>query len=79
MYSEHLTWKSVGASQVYRAACHYSDTEQETDMALRITSSRAFNRIMLFTLREVGVSQCKQPRRAKPAPANTCSEVQHML
>ncbi len=40
--------------QVYRAACHYSDSEAETDMALRITSSRAFNRIMVFTLREVG-------------------------
>jgi hypothetical protein len=38
--------------QVYRAACHYSDSEHETDIALRITSSRAFNRIMLFTLRE---------------------------
>jgi hypothetical protein len=38
--------------QVYRAACHYSDSEHETDIALQITSSRAFNRIMLFTLRE---------------------------
>lgn len=39
--------------KVYRAACHYSDSEQETEMALQITSSRAFNKIMLFTLAEV--------------------------
>ncbi len=47
--------------QVYRAACHYSDSEQETAMALKITSSRAFNRIMLFTLRKVHCTCCFLP------------------
>lgn len=38
--------------RLYRAACHYSDSEQQTEISLQITSSRAFNKIMLFTLAE---------------------------
>lgn len=39
--------------KVFRAACHYGDSEQQTEISLQITSSRAFNKIMLFTLAEV--------------------------
>jgi len=48
---------SMGAMRqllkAYRVACHYSDTEAETEASLQITSSRVFNQILLFVLKEV--------------------------
>ena len=38
--------------RAYRVACHYSDTEDETDASLQITSSTVFNRVLLFVLKE---------------------------
>ena len=42
--------------RAYRVACHYSDTEAETEASLQITSSRVFNQILLFVLKEVNVA-----------------------
>ena len=39
--------------KAYRVACHYSDSEEETEASLSITSSHVFNRLMLFVLKEV--------------------------
>ncbi len=47
---------SMGAMRqllkAYRVACHYSDTEAETEASLQITSSRVFNELLLFVLKE---------------------------
>ena len=47
---------SIGAMRqllkAFRVACHYSDTEAETEASLQITSSRVFNQILLFVLKE---------------------------
>jgi hypothetical protein len=46
---------SLGAARAlfraYRAACHYGDSEESVDAGLRIGSSAAYNRLMLFALR----------------------------
>lgn len=39
--------------KAYRVACHYSDSEDETEASLQISSSHVFNRLMLFVLKEV--------------------------
>ena len=48
--------------KAFRVACHYSDTEAETEASLQITSSRVFNQILLFVLKEASA-------RALDAPA----------
>lgn len=48
-----------------RAACHYGDSEAEVEAGLRISSGAAFNRVLLFTLKEADGLL----RRALSAPA----------
>ncbi|KIY92006.1 hypothetical protein MNEG_15957, partial [Monoraphidium neglectum] len=38
--------------KAYRVACHYGDSEAELDAGLRLSSGAAFNRLLLFVLRE---------------------------
>ncbi len=45
----HSTFFHV--TQAYRSACHYGDTDEEADAALRIASSAVYNRLMLFSLK----------------------------
>ena len=49
--------------KAYRVACHYSDTEDDTEASLSITSSHVFNRLMLFVLKEVCATPLRAPRR----------------
>ena len=47
---------SLGAMRsllrAYRVACHYGDSEDQVQEGLRLGSSAAYNRLMLFVLRE---------------------------
>lgn len=53
---------SMGAMRqllkAFRVACHYSDSEAETEASLQITSSRVFNQILLFVLKEASAMDC---------------------
>lgn len=51
-----LTNASLGAMRsllrAYRVACHYGDSEDQVQESLRLGSSAAYNKLMLFVLRE---------------------------
>ena len=54
--------------KAYRVACHYSDSEDETEASLQITSSHVFNSLMLFVLKEVRHLNVAPTWRAASAP-----------
>ena len=42
--------------QAYRLACHYGDSEEQVHETMKISSSAVFSKLMLFVLKEVGLT-----------------------
>jgi len=68
---------SRARAQAYRFACHYGESEEDVDAALRITSVAAMDRLVKFMLDEVRPRPLPRwpgrGRRARAAPGRRCS------